>query len=432
MSQDGFSEVRETIRQLSLPVEDLPTLCGLLAGPLDSLSLLPPQYRHYQVESLANGSFSPKKNLLSIQTVILQSVIPTWLDVLQEAQAVSLVEQYFCPDPVFFTTPNAGVVAIHAYTAILSNPLQPFSVNLLSRLCMEYPIDRLYSEALASANKLAWEDYVRCVLSVPSKVANAKGVDNASFDVPMVLDYKRYFECVFSGIERLIWHSSTTYTEGEFLVQSPAHPLRLTVDVDSIASIVYVITKLARQGLFPSHPPQSQSQASFFAITMPTIEERLQDSLKSSSYSQAWIRIFGNMGSTFTLQTIIVSLFGNLCVPDPALNASQKQRTVVKEQALLLLNVVGPLSDEILDVLSDLFMKRGWGEGYARIFVAWASLSSEDDGLYSHLREAVTKQLTRSSVVLQKLMEAILEIWTSTEYIKHALLLKHQCESGMS
>ncbi|KAL1756525.1 telomere length regulation protein-domain-containing protein [Schizophyllum commune] len=226
MAASTESPVSAIINQLRNPISDAETLLALLAAPLDSISLLAPPLRKYNTNPLPSGNFSIARHVPQIQTALIQHIVPTWDTVLEEMQAMPLVTQYFCPDSFYYSTPAAGEMVIHALSTIISLPLTDFSIRMLARIAVEYPIDRIHaaifqSKSYSSKESLAWEDYIRELCTVPGKVANFLAGKRAP---PPALEYEPYFSHVCTRFECLV----------------SALPPR-----GALPSLTYVLTKLA-------------------------------------------------------------------------------------------------------------------------------------------------------------------------------------------
>ncbi|KAG6874838.1 hypothetical protein C0993_012004 [Termitomyces sp. T159_Od127] len=217
MDNVASDQLRDVIDKLQQPVLDLSALLSLLCGPLGSLGLLPPKYGRYNTSPLSNGAVNIRKHLPAIQRALLEYVAPTWNTRLAEEDASPLMDQYFCPDNFSFAHSSSGDVAIMAYSTITSQPLTNYAIDLLARLAYEYPVDRLHlavftaNQSDSAVRMLAWEDCVRCVLSVPAKVSNAIGTGQ----VPAQLEHSAYYNNVSVRTERLV-----------FLLSSNGHGVR--------------------------------------------------------------------------------------------------------------------------------------------------------------------------------------------------------------
>ena len=144
-----------------------------------------------------------------------------------------------------------------------------------------------------------------------------------------------------------------------------------------MSSITYLFTKLANVGAFPASKPTSPSQPSFFLSTLPIIKGRLsQGSSATASYSSFWGALLESLPSSFTLQSILASLFAHISVPDTPLDISPRSRALVKREAGLLLGIVGSLREDktyIRDGTSAVLLARDWGEGHARVYACWVA-----------------------------------------------------------
>lgn len=366
-------QVEEVISRLQTAVSDLPTVLSLLCGPLDSIGLLPPQFRRYNVEPLPAGAVNISRHVPALQRAILQHIGPTWESALTEKDAASLLEQYFCPDTFSFAFAAAGDVTVLAYSTILSLPLTDYSIRLLVMLSERYPIDRLhaavFSHSAQNAKRtLGWEDCVRNFAAVPARVANSLQGKR----IPPQLEHGLYFsaackrcECIiasFSALSRGVQYTHGTNQSTHFIQEH------------EVVSLTYLLTKLVNLGTFPAAPPSSRSQPSFFQATLPQIRVRLtQESF--AAYSATWSRLLRGFSSSFTLQSILTSLFGSLSA-DSCTDSSQHQRAMVKRESLVLLGLLGPAvsnDTELWESISAVILTREWNEGHARIFVGWVS-----------------------------------------------------------
>ncbi|KAJ7940835.1 telomere length regulation protein-domain-containing protein [Mycena leptocephala] len=355
-------QVEEVISRLQTAVSDLPTVLSLLCGPLDSIGLLPPQFRRYNVEPLPAGAVNISRHVPALQRAILQHIGPTWESALTEKDAASLLEQYFCPDTFSFAFAAAGDVTVLAYSTILSLPLTDYSIRLLVMLSERYPIDRLhaavFSHSAQNAKRtLGWED-------LPARVANSLQGKR----IPPQLEHGLYFSAACKRCECII----ASFSAG---------------------SLTYLLTKLVNLGTFPAAPPSSRSQPSFFQATLPRSD--------FAAYSATWSRLLRGFSSSFTLQSILTSLFGSF---------SQHQRAMVKRESLVLLGLLGPAvsnDTELWESISAVILTREWNEGHARIFVGWIS------GPQTNLQ------------ALEMLLDCVVDMWASPDHVKHSLLNRH-------
>jgi telomere length regulation protein len=162
---DNSTVIRDVIDRLQRPIPDLSTLLTLLSGPLDSLGLLPPQFRPYNTEPLLSGSVNVFNHIPSLQRTLLNCIAPTWDALLLEEGALIVLDQYFYPDSPSFTSPTVGDVVLLAYASILSQPLTGYGIDLLARISTEYSVDRVHAILFARDDgeplpkgMLRWED----------------------------------------------------------------------------------------------------------------------------------------------------------------------------------------------------------------------------------------------------------------------------------
>ncbi|EIW85236.1 hypothetical protein CONPUDRAFT_98109 [Coniophora puteana RWD-64-598 SS2] len=390
------AQIKDVINRLQEPVPDLPTLLDLLCGPLDALHLLPPPFRIYCVHAISNDVPAVVKHLPALQRAILQVVFPTWDQVLLDENAVLLAMQYFCPDAFFFALDTAGAVALHAFSTILSCPIDKFSVRILSRLAKEYPIDRLHAAVFAkpgascgpSRYSIDWDDCLKNYFAIPSKVANAL----EGHGLPQELEFTTYMIQACVRTEVLIYSLSKT-SQGD---ESP--------DLTSL------FIKLANNGLFPSLA--SSTPVSFFDATLTQIRGRLiEDS--SGRYSSKWSSVLHSIPSALTQNNVFTSLFLALSEPQQLLDDSSFSRGAVHREAVLLCQLCGPLvpSENMWETVIAVITSRNWTEGHARIFVCWAAISQKQ---------------SKGGEGLSQFMMRILEVWSTSNHIKHSLLSRHQ------
>ncbi|KAI9456255.1 telomere length regulation protein-domain-containing protein [Lactarius psammicola] len=390
-----MDQIRDVVNRLKAPIPDLPTLLALVSGPLDSISLLPPHYRQYNTAPLP-VVVNISRHVPPIQRALLEHVIPTWELILSQEKLTSLVEQWFIPDAFSYAKPAAGEVAVHAYASILSLPFTPYSMNLLARLTKAYPLDRLHSRIFSlgdarppsSQSMFEWEDVVKSILSIP---ARGKG------DCPKELEQGPYFSHISLRSEALFWKLSQEREN------------------ESMPSITYLLTKLVNVGAFPTSKPTSPSQHSFFLSALPTIRARLSKGGNATAlYSAFWATLLESLPSSFTLQSVLTSLFAHISVPEVPLDPSPSSRALVKREANLLLGIIGRLTDGkqyVLDSTSTAVLARDWSEGHARVYACWVAGATAG---------AVDTKATSA------FLTSTLNIWTSPEHIKHSLLGRHR------
>lgn len=123
-------------------------------------------------------------------------------------------------------------------------------------------------------------------------------------------------------------------------------------------------------GVFPATPPTWHSQASFFQATLPIIRSKLS----FSAYAATWQQLFSAFPSTVTLHTVLTSLFAHIATVDD-LDGSPKNRALVKREARLLRELLGPLrkDGDLFDAFVGTVLGRHWSVGHARIYACWVA-----------------------------------------------------------
>ncbi|KAH8107150.1 telomeric DNA binding protein [Cristinia sonorae] len=393
---NSLAQIRDTIKRLQSPIADLQSLLALLSAPLNCLGLLSPQYARYNISPLEASATQVLRYIPVLQRALLEHIVPTWEPALVENRLYALVEQYFCPDSFSFASPAAGQIVLHAYSVLLSLPLSDFSIQILVQLSKAYPVDVLRRSVFSGSSRMTtsrgsinWEDCVRNVAAVPVKVANLLGARNAP--IPAELQYGAYFNNLSIRCERLV------------------HALCQEHTLDDIASIAYLLSKLVNIGVFPPSKPSSQTQASFFQATLPYIRHRIC----APNYSEMWSELLVNMSSTLAVNTILASFVSHLSAVED-LDVSERTRSIVVRQALLLRGVFGRLTKErgeLWDAVRAVTLGREWSVAHARIFSCWISGAEKD---------------RRDTQALEMMLKHIVILWTNPEHINHSLLKHHQ------
>jgi telomere length regulation protein len=151
--------------------------------------------------------------------------------------------------------------------------------------------------------------------------------------------------------------------------------IRLYADLftEKISSLTFCLTKLVNVGVFVSTSSTSPSQPSFWKSTLPIIRRRLR-SEDHTSYSLFFSDVIQSNPSALTQQAILGSLLASLKGLATKLDPSPRQRALVKREASVLRNIVGPLNSQSLELwenVSAVFLNRQWDEGRARVIVCW-------------------------------------------------------------
>lgn len=380
------TQVQNILEQLRAQVSDLQTLLNLLAAPLDSLGLLPPQFRGHNVQPISPGTLNIKKHISQLQRILLQNIVPTWDTLLAENNATLLLDQYFCPDSFSNALPAAGEIAILAYSTLVSSQMTEYALRSLERLSVEYPVDRLHTAIFAHIDTdkvvrdVEWEDCVRDLCMVPAKVANSLG---ATRDIPLRLENGVYFNNLSVRCEQLIFTLSAKLSKGMLNIQLLFYfpvLVNLIAFKDAVPSITYLLTKLVNVGIFPPSLPIARSQPSFFHICLPSIRRRLKSD-NSKPYSDYWSAVILAIPSSHTLQSILTSIFASLLVIESSTDTAPTSRACVKQEASLLDGLIGLITQdkpELWEIATSLLTSRDWPESHARIFICWISGGSQN------------------------------------------------------
>jgi telomere length regulation protein len=215
----SVNQIREITTRLGQPIPDIKLLKSLLAAPLACFGVLPPQYQHHVVNPISVRDIKLSRHVPALQRVILDKIYPTWEHALAQDNETILLEQYFCPDTFSYTSFAAGQISLLAYSTILSSSLSSTAVSLLARLTREYPVDRLHLAVVSTRDNnspsardgVTWEDCVRNLCAVPSKVTNFVSSDG---DLPEILEHQVYFTNLSIRCEHLIRSLSASPSRG--------------------------------------------------------------------------------------------------------------------------------------------------------------------------------------------------------------------------
>ncbi|KAI9566479.1 telomere length regulation protein-domain-containing protein [Boletus coccyginus] len=383
--------LQELLSQLQAQITEFQTLLPLLCLPLARVNLLPPQFRRFNSLPSKDVVVDVARVFPPIQRVLLESILPTWETILEEEGCSALILQYFCPDAFSDASPPAGNVALCAYSTILSLPLRNRSVDFLSRLAKEYPIDRLFYAVSTihdpARRSVSWDDCLRDIFAVPVKIANAFKGQGIATDLCLPDYYNNL--CIRT----------------EFLIHALSK--HAVADLD-LSLVTQLFSKLVHVGAFPSSAHPSPSQSSFFHSALPSLRGRLRDK-ESKSYQNLWNRTIASLPSVLTQQAIFASLFSSLTL-ESTLGVSTRDRGIVRREAALLYDIVGDIGvhDDLWNSLVSVILTRTWGENHSRVFVCWLASG------------------TQSSQAQEAFLSRLVGIWSVSEHIKHSLLSRHQ------
>ncbi|KAK2460524.1 hypothetical protein APHAL10511_006994 [Amanita phalloides] len=397
-SCQSLEDITTVLRALRTRVHDVHDLLALLAAPLKSIGFLPAIYDNDCLGHLCSP-IGVRDHIPLIQHALIEDVAPSWEIILREKGNIQLLEQYFCPTGEFKDESVVIDIVPLAYSTILSMPLTSFSVHLLQLLSSKYPMDKVYmiifNRGSSVKQELLWEDYVRNLLSIASRVANDYGVEGKQ---PPSLERAIYFKNICVQCEQLI-----AYTSG------------LDINERSIAALVYLLTKLVGQGVFPSTPPVARSQVSFFEATMASIRLQLEGQNRES-YSETWTEIIESIPSRLTLQSFVQSIFAALQV----FIADDRFQTHVSAQ--ILRSIIGiPLPNKIVlwECVMAVLIDKEWQEGLVEGILYWISGT-----LYGEKEVKIE--------ALQAFLDVVMDVWMSPDHINYTFVSRHRYITTLS
>jgi hypothetical protein len=131
-----------------------------------------------------------------------------WYPQLVEERHNDILLQLFAPEPV--QSQYAGIVGLTAFTSLSSHPIRDFSVDLLSVLIKRYPVEVVYRLTSGKTSVVeyrmqttTWEEYIRCIFSVPTKVSNWSSQHDGT-SIPKDLEMGYFFKKLCVESEGLI------------------------------------------------------------------------------------------------------------------------------------------------------------------------------------------------------------------------------------
>ncbi|KIK95305.1 hypothetical protein PAXRUDRAFT_140993 [Paxillus rubicundulus Ve08.2h10] len=401
--------LQDVVCQLQSDITEFQTLLPLLSLPLAKVGLLPPHFSSFNSLSNEDVTVDIPKVFPQIQRILFESILPTWETTLEEEGCYALALQYFCPDA---SSSSAGKVALCAYSTILSSLIRQRSVDILLRLAKEYPLDRLFWVVCSIRDPahryVCWDDCLRDVFAVPSKIANAL----QGRGVPVDVGLPNYYNNLSARTERLIYALSKQSVPGQSLPPTIQLLEFLLVHfaADDVLLITQLLSKLANVGAFPGSPYLSPSQSSFYRSTLQSIRHGLKDT-DTMSYQKLWNRILSTLPSMLTQQAILASLFSSLSSLELPLSACARDRGVIRREAIFLRDLVGDINphDDPWDSVLAVMLGRSWSENHSRVFVCWFASCTQ-----------------YSAQALRACLSRITEVWSAPEHITHSLLSRHQ------
>ncbi|KAF8311251.1 hypothetical protein DL93DRAFT_2061170 [Clavulina sp. PMI_390] len=402
-SSDKITELlRGVFASIRQPISDVEELEHQLQLPLDAFGLA----LSFPDSSLKTITMSSQHTRLisSIQGAVISNVVPHWYPVLKEDSKTCMLENLFC---VPLRTQRASTsaqspydpaaleIALSSYSALLSTPITPFTLQLLPRLLENYPVDMMHDFLFQGSQKqsrmLEWDLLVGNVASAGPKIANAIGLQaDLSEDFHESLRDRKDIETTY-----LLFREYSRYL------------------YDSITAASTLLHKLIQIGLFPQQSASSL-RPSFFTDCW---NQLLAVSTKETSrrqLSRIWASVLVQLPSS-SQRTFFTSLLSAIPVPHDSMSGVPQARQLVKNHAKMIA-LFSPTSlpdgTEFGQVVRSVLVGRTWDVHLARVAVCWQSGSVEGD--------------TVDENALVTLSEQLLEIWSSPEHSQNPLVSRHQ------
>lgn len=203
MVGEGAEPLRALRDALRTPILNVETLAILLSTALAEIHLgstsIPTTLRTHSLKAVT-------RHLPTIQAALLSNVLPTFIDHL-EARHLELVKTLFVPKNdstretlqirrtiagISYTTFSSflsqkpSLAAVNGARQEIPVPTRAFFLDTLDDLTGRWKLDSLYWSVWSTAaheegskdatiRELRWEELVRCIVGLPTKVANVVG-----------------------------------------------------------------------------------------------------------------------------------------------------------------------------------------------------------------------------------------------------------------
>ncbi|GAA5985434.1 hypothetical protein JCM11641_000156 [Rhodosporidiobolus odoratus] len=300
--------------RLAEPLSSVPQLLDLLVPPLQALSLLPDLPALSSCSSTASADIDSsrfvKRQLGFVQKVLVERVWPDWegpLEADEGAEGIKVLERWFIPplkagslnrsdDASSAASAAAAEVALSAY-AVLSSllsaksaaGLRPRSLEiasqLLIRLSTDFGVEQVYLATLGSPAKAAltssgsddedsadpaflarWDDTLKELLRLPTRVANAWGalhekkkvpLHQPGLGVPPELEDRPYFATFTKSYLSLLWYlaSDSSVPAYHSALSSALAPL-LSSSTFLTTALPILIPRFLPPSTFPTPPEE--------------------------------------------------------------------------------------------------------------------------------------------------------------------------------
>ncbi|WVQ74259.1 hypothetical protein IAR50_003856 [Cryptococcus sp. DSM 104548] len=407
---------------LRLPVQSADDLTFEISSTLSALqihrtSVAPPSVTAADFKAI-------ERYLPAVQEALLQDVLPHFVGVL-DGEALTSVKALFAPPrqveglairrtialssyltlPSYFNTPKAGETS-------LSKPMRAFLVSLLGDLASGYGIDDIFhavfsngtKEGAEGMNRLRWEDALKSVVGIPSKVGNATGrwkIDDLDdVEVPPRLLAQPYFDDFVRRFENLLYEVSQE-------VSKDVAPLR------------QVLEKLASVGLLIAEPGSDRSRVpSLLTPLLPFLLNHLhpEPSMSLPPYPDTfWPSLILPLPSS-TLASFTESLLAHTThyLIDPASPLAPDQADErIKRAMIILKSLLGEpkVGEEAWEAVIRSVMS---GKGKGRMAMdAWSEQARN--------RLVVGWVGEGGEVAAKAFIEIVVDAWTDPKYVKFSM-----------
>ena len=260
-SAQNTNDIHSILNALQAPIPTLSALLPLLAAPLAALHILPPRFHRFLPPGSKDAgadidvNVNVPKHIPRLQSILLSHIVPVWLDALRshsnpqagEESLDDLLYQFFSPSLLASASQPrvTNEIAIQAYLTLSSSKYDAFVVEVLRRLQTSYPLDGVHAALFSTSTPrsvpssgygskddsskkkrslVIWEDVVRCILSIPTKVANYYGP--TSSPPPPSLSPSTYFTHLSKRLDILLSNQTQRDLDDEGAF-SPFHFLSL-------------------------------------------------------------------------------------------------------------------------------------------------------------------------------------------------------------
>jgi hypothetical protein len=423
-------------------IASLDALQGLLEPVLACFQLVEPSLsppssgsingsnaERWQALTDENKAYILRTSFSDIQRVLATKIVVDWHHQLS-ATAVNgnllqkLWKPFFCPSTPTSTeaSPYAVQVALSAYPVLLEivankptrlqglssvqikpTPLHPLVLSTatatladLSQSFNTRIVFQYYLQNPTSRTLLDWQAFVNLYTSIPTRIANLPSATSRS-EIDSRLEWRTFFLRLSRDTEILFGESDSQ----EIRIQS----------------LSFLLSKLIKSGFLQPSPGYS----SFWPAIWQPLQTRLISTSASAqdiaSASRNWQTCLANLISS-DLATFASTFFVH-CQNLLEVSDGDMQAKLVKRFAVLAMRIFANFNAEGTEMVWDILVKsillerQIWQEEMARMLVAWAALSDEQDGQH----EAACR-----------LIDLVLPLWADRSVVEKGSESYHACK----